>query len=193
MKNNSYKWGIIKNMTSDKQVKANQQNALLGGVKTPEGKEVSKFNALVHGVLRQSLTEYEKEFYVEIYDELVEQLEPEGMIEKVLVERIAVYYLKLFRVQKAESEYIKAKLNPREVKTRDVIREVTNKMFEYEVINEGYIPKITDDTITRISETYSRYEGTLENRLYRALHELKWLQGLRMTGNSYQMGSFGKI
>lgn len=179
-------------MTSDKQIKANQQNALLGGVKTPEGKDVSKFNALRHGVLRQSLTSYENEFYIEIYDELVEQLKPEGMIEKVLVERIAIYYLKLFRVQKAETEYMKAKLNPRVVKSKDVIKEMTDKMFEYQVINEGYSPMITDEAILKMNDTYCRYEGTLENRLYRALHELKWLQGLRTADINYQMGSFGK-
>lgn len=179
-------------MISDKQLKANQENALLGGVKTPEGKDVSKFNALTHGILRQSLTDYESEFYIDIYDDLVEQLKPEGIIERVLVERIALYYLKLFRVQKAETEYMKAKLNPRVVKTRDVVQEITNKMFENQVINEGYTPKITDEAIIKISETYSKYEGTLENRLYRALHELEWVQRSRMADISYQMGSFGK-
>lgn len=38
-------------MVSDTQQKANEENAKLGGVKTEEGKEISKFNALKHGVL----------------------------------------------------------------------------------------------------------------------------------------------
>lgn len=32
-------------MVSDKQIEANQENAVLGGVKTPEGKAVSKFRS----------------------------------------------------------------------------------------------------------------------------------------------------
>lgn len=179
-------------MISDKQYKANQTNAFLGGVKTLEGKEISKFNALTHGILRQSLTDYENEFYIDIYNDLVKQLKPEGIIEKVLIERIAVYYLKLFRVQKAETEYMKAKLNPRVIKSRDVIQEMTNKILENQVMNEGYTPKITDEVIIRMYETYSRYEGTLENRLYKALHELEWFQKSRATDANYQMGSFSK-
>lgn len=34
---------------SQKQIEANQKNAKLGGVKTEEGKAVSKYNALKHG------------------------------------------------------------------------------------------------------------------------------------------------
>lgn len=180
-------------MISDKQLKANQQNALLGGVKTPEGKEKSKFNALVHGILRQSLTDYENDFYEEIFDDFTNELNPSGIIEKMLVERIAVCYLKLFRVQKAETEYMKSKLSPKIIKQRDYIQEVTDKMFDKQVVNEGYEPQITDDTIQRITETYSRYETMIENRLYRALHELQWLQRGRLTDIDYQMGSFGKI
>lgn len=179
-------------MISDKQLKANQQNALLGGVKTPEGKEVSKFNAMKHGILRQSVTDYENEFYTEIYDELIEQLKPNGILEKILVERIALYYLKLFRVQKAETEFMKAKLNPKVIESSNVINQMANKMIGYTVIKEGYSPKITDEAILRINEIYSRYEGTLENRLYRALHELEWLQNSRTADISYQMGSFSK-
>ena len=163
-------------MITDKQHKANQKNALLGGVKTTEGKSISRFNALKHGILRQSLTDYEEGFYVEIYDDLVNQYRPSTLTEKILIERIAMYYLKLFRVQKSETEFMKARLNPRQVKTRNFAQEITDKMFETQVINEGYVPLLTDEAILRMTDVYSRYEGIMENRLYRALHELEWLQ-----------------
>ena len=38
---------------SDKQLEANRKNAKLGGVKTEEGKEVSRLNALKHGLLSE--------------------------------------------------------------------------------------------------------------------------------------------
>ena len=61
-------------MVSNKQLQANQENAVLGGVKTPEGKTVSKYNAQVHGILRQSITEYEQEFYSGILDDLMSNI-----------------------------------------------------------------------------------------------------------------------
>jgi hypothetical protein len=179
-------------MTSNKQLKANRKNSLLGGVKTTKGKEISKYNALTHGILRQSLTDYESDFYIDIYNELIGQFNPVGVMERVLIERVAIYYLKLFRVQKAETEFMKANLNPRVVKKRDLIQIVTDKMFDDEVVNEGYYPVITNEVVVKISETFGRYEGTIENRLYRALHELQWLQKNRGVDPSFQMGSFGK-
>jgi len=41
--------------TSQKQLEANRQNAKLGGVKTEEGKAVSKYNALKHGLLSKEV------------------------------------------------------------------------------------------------------------------------------------------
>ena len=36
---------------SEKQLQANRENAQKGGVKTPEGKAIVKYNALKHGLL----------------------------------------------------------------------------------------------------------------------------------------------
>ncbi|MCX5637107.1 MAG: hypothetical protein NTX52_05375 [Planctomycetota bacterium] len=36
---------------SEKQLEANRENALKGGVKTEEGKAIVKYNALKHGLL----------------------------------------------------------------------------------------------------------------------------------------------
>lgn len=168
-------------MISDKQLKANQENAKLGGIKTREGKKVSKFNALTHGILRQSLSEYEEGFNTSILDDLLILYKPEGVIEQILVERIAIYYLKLYRVQRAEAEYVKSKLNPHKVRSQlDITIE---GLEDNQVINEGYIPKITDENIQGLTDIYARYETTLENRLYRALHELEWVR-LAKTGKS---------
>ena len=48
--------------TSQKQIDANRENGKKGGVKTDEGKAVSKYNALKHGILsKQILFEGEDE------------------------------------------------------------------------------------------------------------------------------------
>ena len=40
---------------SEKQLEANRANAQKGGVKTPEGKEIVKYNALKHGLLAKEV------------------------------------------------------------------------------------------------------------------------------------------
>jgi len=183
-------------LISDKQLKANQQNGKLGGVKTQEGKAVVRFNALTHGILRHTLTAYEKDFYLEIYADLVKQYEPATIFEKILIERITVYYLKIFRVQKAETEYMKSTLDPRFVRSTG-FPNLNESMMKDEVINEGYVPQITDENIQKLADVYSRYEITLENRMYKAFHELEraiaMRKGIRVpTLNIFQMGSFGE-
>ncbi len=164
-------------MVSDAQQQANEENAKLGGVKTEEGKAISRFNAQKHGILRESITNYEQDFYVEFFDELMEQYRPANITEKILVERVALCYLKLFRVQRTETEFMKARLDPHIEKVASWI-DMTDAL-KGEVVNEGYIPKLTSDDVLKLMSTYSRYETTLENRLYKALHELERQQRLR--------------
>lgn len=181
-------------MLNDKQIQANQSNSLLGGVKTPEGKAVSKYNAQTHGMLRASITEYEKEIYPYLLEELESQYQPQGTVEMIIIERIALYYLKLFRVQKAETEFMKSQLNPR------VIRNTLTWSTTEEVVSEGYTPIVGAEGIEKLLTIYSRYETTLENRLFRILHELERAQKLRkgepvvqaLAVDVSQMGSFGE-
>ena len=49
------------------------------------------------------------------------------------------------------------------------------------VVSEGYTPKISEEHMVILRDIYARYETTLENRLYRAMHEL---ERLRTTGGS---------
>lgn len=190
-------------MTSNKQYKANQINSLLGGVKTPEGKNISRFNAFKHGILLQSISDYEKGFYSNILEDFQIQFEPTNSIEQILLERIALYYLKLYRVQKAETEFMKAMLNPSKFKTTggiDLDKDIEAVLGKKSVISEGYKPKITDETIQKLTEIYARYETTVENRFFRAIHELERMQGFRkgekilppITADITQMGSFGE-
>ena len=89
---------------STKQIEANRENAKLGGVKTLEGKEISKYNAQKHGILGQTITKYEQESFAGIYDAIEEYYSPQGIMEILLVEKISTIYIKLFRIAKAENE-----------------------------------------------------------------------------------------
>ena len=126
-----------------------------GGVKTEEGKTISKFNAIKHGILRNSITDYEQDFYSNILEDLQSEFKPKGILEHILIERIALCYLKLFRVQKAETEYMKSTLKPAFTET---------ELPAWGTVNaDGYTPEIRPENIEKIYTTYSRYETTTEN------------------------------
>ena len=81
---------------SEKQLQANKKNAQKDGAKTPEGKAIVKYNALKHGLLAKEVVitigegaENPEEFNALLGD-LKAQLQPEGTLEEMLVEKIAV-------------------------------------------------------------------------------------------------------
>ena len=165
------------NETSQKQAEANRENGKAGGVKTEQGKSVSRYNALKHGILKEVVSDYEQDIYEGIIEQLDEQFQPVGVLEKMLVDRIGVYYIKLYRAAKAENEYMRSTLNPRKVTIKDLIPTMS---FSEEVVeNEGYRPTLSNIAVETLSDTYLRYETTIENRLYKALHELQRIQSVR--------------
>ena len=102
---------------SEKQLEANIKNAQKGGVKTPEGKEIVKYNALKHGLLAKEVVitigdgaENPEEFNTLLGD-LMLQLQPEGTLEEMLVEKIAVAYWRLRRAYRYEVGLIRNKLD----------------------------------------------------------------------------------
>ncbi len=154
---------------SEKQHKANKNNALLGGVKTVEGKAVSRYNATKHGILREALTEYEEVAYEEIFNDLYDYFEPQNFIEEMLIERIVVAYIRFVRVTKAEGEVLAGALDP-------------TIPFQVREFNErnGYKPVMTYGHIDLLNNTFTRYEVGIENRLYKALDKLRELRKERV-------------
>lgn len=102
---------------SNKQLEANRRNARKGGVKTPEGKAVVKYNALKHGLLAKEVVidtgegAEEPEEFSTLLDDLKTQFNPVGTLEEMLVEKIAVAYWRLRRVYKYEAGLIRRRLD----------------------------------------------------------------------------------
>lgn len=173
-------------MITEKQKLANTQNAKLGGVKTATGKSVSKYNAVKHGVLNVILSDYENDMSKNIYQQLVIDLKPEGFLEVGLVERIAVGFIRLFRVGKAEGEFMKSTLDPVNIRR---INSLANDGLEYlshefETVEiTGYRPEITKEAIQDLDHILLRYETSIENKIYKAIHELQRLQAMRLGRN----------
>lgn len=102
---------------SKKQLEANRKNAPKGGVKTPEGKEIVKYNALKHGLLAKEAvitvgdgTENPEEFNA-LLEDLKTQLKPEGVLEETLTEKITAAYWRLRRAYRYEVGLIRKELD----------------------------------------------------------------------------------
>ena len=152
--------------TSDRQLRANRRNAKKGGVKTLEGKLVTRMNACKHGGLSNSVLDGEWPAYKALLDELTEEYEPSGIVQKVLVERIAICILQMRRVSFAANEYMQQIENP------EISRPMFDLLDDKVIENPGYQPAITTEQIEKILDLYQRYQVSLENRFLKLAREL---------------------
>lgn len=160
-------------MTTINQINANKENSLLStGPITEEGKEKIRYNALTHGILQKDLTPYEEISIDELKNVLLEEESPVTTIEHLLLERIALHIIRLKRIVKAESEYIRATLDPTIVE--DFIPVIPS--LQPKIKHQGYTPFLLPENIETIVNIYSRYETYEENKLYRAIREYKNLK-----------------
>src|SRR3990167_1010559 len=97
-------------MTTEKQVEANKQNALVStGPVTTEGKAIVSQNAVKHGIFARDLIissgdgKEDAQEYRELLDGLVVSFNPAGQMECLLVEKIAVDFWRLRRVLRFEA------------------------------------------------------------------------------------------
>ena len=147
-------------MSTEKQIEANRQNSKLGGIKTEEGKAVSKYNAVKHGILTKDIL-LEEEDEVELLDfgkKIRTELKPINEVEMLLVERIIANTWRLKRALRAEKQMIEHDMeNEKDFGTA----------LSYDFANYDSYGKFT------------RYESCLERGLYKAMHELERIQAKR--------------
>jgi hypothetical protein len=153
-------------MTSEAQIKANRENGLKGGVKTADGKEVSRLNAVSHGLFcREVLIRGEDASSLSALSaRLTTELQPQGEMETILVERIVSSTWRLRRALRAE-------------RINSTLRRCRDNNDRQEVI-AGV------DYLYSGWQNYSRYETALERQIYKALHELERLQKARKSEDS---------
>jgi len=93
-------------MASEKQILANQNNALAStGPKTREGKLAVRLNAVRHGLRAQDalLPDEDPHQLQALCNELYHQLEPHGLVEEQLVDRMANVMWRMKRVECVEA------------------------------------------------------------------------------------------
>lgn len=157
---------------SQKQLEANQKNAKLGGVKTEEGKAVSKYNALKHGILsKEVLLEGEDEkSLVELGKRIRAEVNPAGEIELILTDRIIANIWRLRRLLEVEKETMSYQRE----------KELTDSWNKSYLTEEQTQRKATREMlVTEDTEVLLRYEAAIERGIYKALHELQRIQSAR--------------
>ncbi len=151
-------------MTTQKQLLANQQNALKStGPVTVEGKLCSSKNAMTHGLLSKDLVVHgESTSEYEIFrQDLIDFFLPGNPIEMLLVEKIASTAWRLRRAVQAESLFFHKGLSS-----------------EY---NRKYLESFFQGRDGQSLQHLTRYEAALEKKFYRALQELKECQKIKET------------
>lgn len=163
-------------MTSEKKALTNQNNSLRStGPSTPEGKERSSQNAIKHGLLSKIvIVEGETlDAYDVFRDAVFDDMQPQGAMETLLVEKIINYAWRLRRAVEAESLFLQAGL--------------TNK----------WSPKTLDSFFggcdSKKIYNISRYETTIEKHFYRSLKELREVQTIRRTNESNASWGIGFV
>ena len=153
-------------MATAAQIAANRENAKLStGPRTPEGKALSRVNAMKHGLLAEKVLTLEDgdstEFF-ELYVEMHTDLDPEGRLEEMLVDRIISLSWRLMRACKIE----------REILLQGVAQARTpgiklGEAFRWDASGAGALSLV------------GLYEQRLERSLFRTLHEVGRLQARR--------------
>lgn len=153
---------------SQKQLEANRQNAKLGGVKTEEGKAISKYNALKHGILSKEvlLDGEDEKMLVEVGKKLRAELEPQTELELVLVDRITANVWRLRRVLQIEREMMDDDRSSMTFALSDS-KKTLGGAVSHDFANSDTYGKLI------------RYETSIERGIYKALHELQRIQAAR--------------
>jgi hypothetical protein len=124
-----------------------------------EGKARSARNALKHGLCAQKfvvLSDEDAQAFAALEEAILDELAPEGVLQRLLAGRIVRAAWRLERAERIETE-----------------------LFEYRMDGEGNLALalIRDGNATRSFDTLLRYRGSALAEFFRALRMLQALQG----------------
>lgn len=154
---------------SEKQLEANRQNAKLGGVKTEEGKAISRYNALKHGLLSREvlLKDENQDDLEELGKNLRAELKPANELEMLLTDKVVADAWRLKRAFRIEKQMIDDDCREQENYMGKKYRHNLGQAFSTDFSN--------DDTYGK----FIRYFTSIERGIYRTIHELQRLQAMR--------------
>ena len=157
-----------------KRISANRRNAKKST--GPNNTTSTRFNATKHGLLAAGITELDD---ADEYQNTLSRLNQAYLaeLETFLLKRIALSMTRLGRSARLEVEYITDILNP------PIYGEVQDFLgmpsFERSLIDRGLPARVSSEKFEPLVRTFQRYETALENKLFRAMHEVERLQRMR--------------
>lgn len=112
-------------MTSEKAVKANRKNGKLGGVKTLQGKTISKQNSIKHGLCAKNtlLKSENPEEFNDLKQKLYDYYQPKTPIEEILVDKLVYEIWKSPRIANWERSSVDVLIEPILEKIKNLERE----------------------------------------------------------------------
>lgn len=131
----------------------------------PGDTTLTRFNAVKHGLLATGMTDLDDS---DAYESLVQRLtldyHPVGDLEIFWVRRIAFCMTRLDRAARLEANYINAEIHPPS-QEQDGMAPITPEL--------GLSTGVGGLSAINLVSGFQRYETAIENKLYRAIHELE--------------------
>jgi hypothetical protein len=172
------------------------------GPRTREGKSRSSANAMQHGLLSRKLLldgESQEEFQT-LFDTLIADHRPSGLLETTLVEKIAICIWRQQRLVAAETARIALRQSPQQGEVRSLIRHAlgashseTESLVDQAMHQSSRTGSAADTelsvfmqlaqlavTVPVADDPLSRYQTALDNELYKALRALREAQSWRL-------------
>jgi hypothetical protein len=173
--------------TSSRRAEASRKNGRKGaGPKTVAGKKRVSQNATKHGFYSKYLLvkhqdgEESQSEYDKLYAEIVDDFQPEGWLEKDLVDKIAAWSWRLRRVIRYESGQIARNLAERRYDLEQS-KETSAEEPGSTVASSSEMDAMTDHLFltTEGLENQLRYEAMINRQLNHAIAELERVQAAR--------------
>ena len=137
----------------------------------PGDTTLTRFNAVKHGLLAKGITELDdSDAYESLLQRLTLSYDPVGDLEIFLVRRIAFCMTRLDRAARLEANYINAEIHPPS-QEQDCLAPITAE--------HGLSTAVGALSAINLVSGFQRYETAIENKLYRAIHELERRQRIR--------------
>lgn len=171
-------------MTTEAQIKANQQNAKKStGPTSLEGKKKSSINAVTHGILSNitALPGEDECFMQNLRGDIIATYQPQDAMERVLVDRIYIAIVRQIRLCEAEAAKLKMSMSSEALGEGllKILRQSGVRIFSVDNLTEDGRNLLEDmKIIHRIPQgvditLMTRYQVQLDNDLYRAMSALQ--------------------
>jgi hypothetical protein len=162
--------------SSNRKVIANRIN----GQKShgPINTSSTRRNATKHGLLAIGITELDDEegYYTTLRD-LTSEKKPVGVVERFLVQSLALDMVRWQGARRLQAEYVTGILHPARYEKNPMKN--LDLAFNGPVLDPGLPPAISVASAQYLVGTYQRYESFFANRWFRTLHELERVQRMR--------------